>query len=180
MTLASNVYDDTEDKEAAILIVKDIMANGRKPKGTTTNQQGNISISNVPLSSQESPAPLSMERVPHNVAMRLRDKDKKFSGELGESWMEFVDEYLQVCRDYSLSPSRKLQYLHNLLSGDAKRFYLDKVDGIATTFQHAVQLINDEYNSHVRQTRIKDYLNTLRVSTFVEKGLTASDSLSKV
>ena len=70
--------------------------------------------------------------------------------------------------------------MHNILCSDARRFYLDKVDGYATSFQQAVQLINDQYNYHVRQTRIKDYLNTIRIATFMEKGTTASDSLSKV
>ena len=95
------------------------------------------------------------DRLAHNVAMRLRDRDKKFSEALGESWMEFVDEYMQVCRDYSLSPKQKLHYMHNLLSGDAKRFYLDRVDGYATSYQQAIDLVENEYNSPVRQARVK-------------------------
>ena len=74
--------------------------------------------------------------------MRLKDREKRFSGALGGSWMEFVDEYMQVCRDYSLSPTQKLQYMHNLLSGDAKRFYLDRVDGYATSYQQQSILLN--------------------------------------
>lgn len=53
--------------------------------------------------------------------MRLKQRENKFSGDLGEAWMEFVDEYLQISRDYSLTPVQKLQYLHNLLRGDAKK-----------------------------------------------------------
>ena len=29
--------------------------------------------------------------------------------------MEYVDDYLQLSKDYSLTRSQKLQYLHNLL-----------------------------------------------------------------
>ena len=182
MTLAHNLYEEGEDREAAIEIVTDIIAQGRRNRMASTRREDSVSLSHLSASPEEaSSSPQAQaNRAAHNVAMRLKDNEKKFSGELGESWMEFVDEYLQICRDYALSPTQKLQYLHNLLRGDAKRFYLDKVDGYATGFQQAVQIINDEYNSYVRQTRIKDYLNALRISVFMEKGLSASDSLSKV
>ena len=55
-----------------------------------------------------------------------------------------MDEYSQIKRDYNLGPSQKLPYLHNLLHGDAKRFYLDKVDGYATGFQQAIAMLEEE------------------------------------
>lgn len=180
MTLATNVYDEGEDREAALDIVRDIISQGRRNRLAATRHQDVGSISNITASNQEGTSSISSDRVAHNVAMRLKDKEKKFSGELGESWLEFVDEYLQICRDYSLSQAHRLQYLHNLLCGDAKRFYLDKVDGYATSFQQAVQMVSDEYNSHVRQTRIKDYLNAIRVTSFMDKGLSETEALSKV
>ena len=180
MTLATNLYDEGEDREAATSIVNDVIALGRRNNRSATRREGNVTLSNLTSSAHEASSSSSSDRIAHNVAMRLKENDKKFSGELGQSWMEFVDEYLQMCRDYSLSPTQRLQYLHNLLRGDAKRFYLDKVDGYASSFQQAVQMIHDEYNSHVRQTRIKDYLNTIRVSNFMEKGISATDALSKV
>ena len=73
--------------------------------------------------------------------MRVKNIDEKFSGELGSSWMEFVDEYLQMGRDYSLPPTQKCRYIHNILSGDAKHYDLDRIDGYATSFQQAVGVI---------------------------------------
>ena len=70
--------------------------------------------------------------------------------------MEFVDKQSQISRDYNLNPSQKLQYLPDLLHGDAKRYYLDKVDGYATSFQQAVSMLEQKYNSPVRQTRVKN------------------------
>ena len=122
----------------------------------------------------------SPEKIAHNVAMRLREKDRKFSGDLGEPWMEYVDDYLQRSRDYFLTPSQKLQYLHNLLRGDAKKFYLDKMDGYATSFQQGIEMLEREYNSPVRQNRVKNYLNSLRVTTFVLQGIEMSAALAKV
>ena len=70
--------------------------------------------------------------------------------------MEFVDEYFQIRGDYSLSPTQKLQYLHILLSGDAKRFCLENVDGCAISFQQAVEMFEREYNSPVRRRTSTD------------------------
>ena len=92
--------------------------------------------------------------------MCLKDADRKFSGSIGECWIEYVDDYKQIARDYNLSVSQKLQYMHKLLRGDAKRLYLDKVDNYATSFNQALEIIERECISTVRQTKVKTYLNT--------------------
>ncbi len=78
----------------------------------------------------------------HNIAMRFKDNASKFSGDIGEAWMEYVAEYQRVARDYNLTPTQKLQFLHNLLRGDAKRFFLDRVDNYVSNFTQAVE--NDQ------------------------------------
>ena len=125
MTLATNLYEEQEDTLAATEIVQEVIAAGRRRNTASTNT--NVPTPTVTSTSHASPSDLSTERVAHNVTMRLKDNEKKFSGDLGENWMEFVDEYSQVARDYNLNISQKLQYIHNILRGDAKRFYLDRV-----------------------------------------------------
>ena len=66
------------------------------------------------------------------------EKGERISGDLGESWIEVLDCDSHISRDYNHNPSQKLGYLHNFLHIDAKRYYLDKVDGIASGFQQAV------------------------------------------
>lgn len=61
----------------------------------------------------------SRDKVAHNIAMRFKDAENKFSGDLGECWQEFVDEYRQVTNDYALTEEQKLHYIHNILSKDA-------------------------------------------------------------
>lgn len=112
--------------------------------------------------------------------MRLKDADKKFSGDLEECWMEFVDDYLQILKDFGLTNEQRKQFMHNLLSKDAKRYYLERVDPYAQTFQQAVGMINQEYNSIVRQTRVNNFLNSLRLSDFLAKGIEMSDALAKI
>ena len=179
MTLAHNVYEEQEERHAAIEIVSEIVSARRRMRAdlfqTENSRRASSQTPVVTTSAASAP-----DRVAHNVAMCLRDKDKTFSGALGESWMAFVDKYIHVCRDYALSQTQKLQYMHNLLSGDAKRFYLDRVDGYATSYQQAIDLVEKEYNSPVLKARVKNYLNNLRISTLTAEGLDESAALSKI
>ncbi len=102
------------------------------------------------------------------------------SGDIGESWMEYVAEYQQGARNYSLSHQQEKQYLHNLLRGDAKRFFLDIVENYVIQFEQAVEVIEKEYNSTVRQNRMKNYLNGLRMAKFTNDGLDEPSALEKV
>lgn len=108
--------------------------------------------------------------------MRFRDAASKFSGGLGDNWSEYVAEYQQVARDNGLSSAQKLNFLHNLLRGDAKRFYLDRVEHVGTSAQ-AIEQVSLEYNSVVRQNRVKAYLNGLRMASFAAKGHEETASL---
>ena len=179
MTLATNIYNEPEDTDAATAIVTEIMAAGKRMRGDLSRLSEQRSQS-TRSNNTPHPSSSSTDKIARNVAMRLKDRDKKFSAALGESWMEFVDEYLQIGRDYSLSPTQKLQYMHNILSGDAKRYYLDRIDGYATSFQQAVELIEREYNSPVRQARVKNYLNQLRLNTIEAEGMEESAALAKL
>lgn len=77
--------------------------------------------------------------------------------------MKFVEEYQQIARHYKLNYAQKLQYLHNILSKDARGFYFNQVDNYAMNFQQAAEMINREYNSLVRQARVKKFLNSICV-----------------
>eukprot|EP00171_Calliarthron_tuberculosum_P009184 IDg9184t1 len=112
--------------------------------------------------------------------MRFRDSSTKFSGDIGESWIEFVAKYLHVSRDYNLSLAQKLQYLHNILQGDAKIFYLDQIQSSVNSFQQAIDSIGKEYNSIVRQNIVKNYLGRISLNMFTAEELSESDALQKV
>ena len=178
MTLAYNLYEEQEDKQAAVNFVQKLIASGRRCRDANapsqTSQPAPMSTSRAPVYSGR-----SSDKIAHNVAMRFKDTDRKFSGSIGECWLAYVDDNKQIARDYNLSVPQKLQYMHNLLRGTAKRFYLDKVDNYATSLTR--QWISwREYKSTVRQTKVKNYLNTLRISKFVNEGAEISDTLAKV
>lgn len=75
---------------------------------------------------------------------------------------------------------KKWQFLHNFLSKNALRFYLDQVQPFTVTHQQAIGAIDWEYNSAVRQARVKNHLNALRVSSFVSSGMEIYTAISNV
>lgn len=178
LTLAHGLYNYQEDTAAAVESANLIVRSSRATRTDLdpTAQQPIVAAHGDVAKSQNQ----SADRVAHNVAMRLKDSEKKFSGDLGQCWIEYVDEYQQISRDYNLSASQKLQYLHNILCKDAYRFYCDRVQSYATSFNQAVSMIDQEYNSPVRQTRVKNYLKSLRVSDFEKNGDEVSTALARV
>lgn len=54
-------------------------------------------------------SPLSEQA--QNVSIRLMEIEKKFTADLIESYMKFLDKY-QICCDYRHNYSQKLQYFH--------------------------------------------------------------------
>lgn len=174
MTLATNIYAEAEDRSAAVDLVKAVEAEGRRrPQPDGSRAAGGIAAADSSLSAGK-----ESDRCAHNVAMRFRDAASKFSGGLGENWSEYVAEYQQVARDYGLTSTQKLNFLHNLLRGDAKRFYLDRVAHVGS-FAQAVEQVSLEYNSVVRQNRVKAYLSGLRMATFTAKGHDATTALER-
>lgn len=68
-------------------------------------------------------------------------------------------------------------YLHNLLCEDALRFYLDAARPVALNITQAVGLVDGEYNSPVRDARVRNQLRSLRVSSLVSEGMCISPAL---
>lgn len=168
------IYSDAEDKIAAEDIVNKIISAGRRASKAEDNAPGPVAAST------SAPDTHSQYKIAQGISMRFKDKDSKFSGALGERWMDYVAEYQQVARDFGLSASQRKQYLHNLLRDDAKRFYLDRIDNDVSLYSEAVRLIEDEYNSIVRQNRVKNFLSSLRISGYTKEGMDELAALEKV
>lgn len=54
------------------------------------------------------------------------------------------------------------------------------MDGYATRLEQAVSMIDHEDNSPVRQSKVKNYIVSLRISAFLAKGLDDITALSEV
>lgn len=81
-----------------------------------------------------------------------------------------MDEFLQISMDFALYPQQKLQYFFKILSKDAQKFYLERVFTYSQSLRQDFDMYNKEYNSHVRQNRVKNYLSSLHISSLVTKG----------
>lgn len=46
------------------------------------------------------------DRIAHNFAMRLKDSDQKFFGDLSQYWQNVLDEYEQISKDDQLDDSK--------------------------------------------------------------------------
>lgn len=116
----------------------------------------------------------------HNMALRFKDEKSKFTGAIGESWSDYLNEYLYACNDYSVTNDKRLQYLYHILKDDAKNFYNDNIKGKVSSFQETCAIMNDEYNSFTRQSRIRNHLNRLRVTEYMTKGHNDTQALELV
>ena len=101
MTLATTIYTDSEDTNVATEIFRGIMARCR----TRTLANSPVTVNNTDATTTSTgPGPSSgpshgEHKLAHNVAMRFKNREDKFSGDIGEAWNEYVLEYQQVCRD---------------------------------------------------------------------------------
>lgn len=70
--------------------------------------------------------------------------------------------------------------MHKLLRIDAHRYFLESVKTNVETYREAANLLKKEYNSVVRQTRVKSHLSGLRVERFVENDVDTATALAVV
>jgi len=141
--------------------------------------QGDAGESSVTHMYDDPAVTVNIERQDHPVGNRFKDQSAKFSGRTQQLWDDYTTHYDHVTRDLSVSAQHKMQFLHNLLSGEALRFYLEDVMRTVVTYEAACAKIRESFRSPVRQGRAKNVLQLLRMSDFVAKGLSGSDALKE-
>ena len=115
----------------------------------------------------------------HNIGQRFKDMSAKFTGKGDQLWDDYVLQYDLVTHDYRVDAGNKLAFLHNILAGDALRFFLDHVVGSATSYADACSRVRSRYLSPVDQERAKNDLQRLRMSDFVAKGMSEAAALDE-
>jgi hypothetical protein len=119
-------------------------------------------------------------KMAQSMFIRFKDEDKKFTGVIDQSLSEFIDEYIQACNSVGVPRNQRLHHLHNVLGGEAKRFYNKQVQENYATFEEAVAVLEREYSSFPRQQRILTHLENLRVPPLLAKGKTKSEALHQI
>lgn len=86
--------------------------------------------------------------------MRFKYSDKKFSGNVGECWMDYVDEYAKASMVSMRTKRSSTCIIYSLET--QKSFKINEVEPHAGAFQQAVDFVNNEYNLIARQTKVKN------------------------
>jgi hypothetical protein len=74
---------------------------------------------------------------------------------------------MDAANDYNFSAKKKLDYMHHVLDGEAKRFYREKILSSCATFAEVTGTMKEEFNILTRQSRVRKRLQKLRLSTIV-------------
>lgn len=75
-----------------------------------------------------------------------------------------VDPFQKLTSDYNLSVEwKKIQNLHSIWSKGALMLYFYAAQPLVTTCKQGFAMIDREYNSPVRQNRMKNYLISLKL-----------------
>ena len=78
---------------------------------------------------------MSLDRLSYYIfiSQRYRSDEIRFSGALGECWIEYFSEYQYAARELTLMPTQKPNPMHHLFRGNAKRSYILNIEcGIKT------------------------------------------------
>jgi hypothetical protein len=120
-------------------------------------------------------------RAAHNLGLRFKQVEDKYSGEMSECLSEKLSHYVTAADDYELTNEQRLRFLHNIFTGESLRFYDLNVKGKYTTFSTAVAAMEAEFNSPTRQNRAKNYLKTIRISKVqATERLSTTDALDRI
>lgn len=139
-TLANSLFTEENETRTALEMAHDILSNGNTRIQPHT-AHGRATRTQRDEYQYES---YCREKVAHNNEMRLKNSKQKFSGDLGQCWKNFFDEYKQTDEDYGLNEHQKLSYLHNLVSKDAHRYYLKEIKPNITSYSDAIETIEKE------------------------------------
>jgi hypothetical protein len=79
--------------------------------------------------------PFRAEKLAHNIAKRLQDKDK-FSRSNGAvpRLDDFRNKYIDACEDYSLPPSDLLSFTNHILKDESYRFFQSQIKGKSNSY----------------------------------------------
>ena len=125
-------------------------------------------------------SPHESDKQSHNMAVRFKNESSQFSGAQGECLQKFVDEYNDACTDYGQSDEQRMQYIHHIILGNAKRYYNNYVKSVAKDHKTVVTLMDNQYNTISRRNRIESYLHRLRIQQFLNEKTNMSDAMEKL
>lgn len=145
-----------------------VIGNQNNMVDSNTNENGEYNCHN------------NKQRLHHDLAQRFKDKEGKYAGTDDEDLIEHLSNYETVTEDYGATDEQKLKYIHNILKGEALRYFNSEVKQRASSFEETKQLLLSHFNSPDVQARIKCELQTINFQSYVEKEGSKSKALSSM
>ncbi len=109
-----------------------------------------------------------MPRRAVHIEKLFSSNERKYSGSYDEWNVEFVDRYLAVSIDLLLSPSERLEFIHNIFHGEALRLYNGNVIGRAPDFPESMQMMKDQFNYASKQQQVNADLSSYYIAAYWE------------
>lgn len=125
--LANCFFTDQSDKAHAIKRLTDIR-NSNIRASNRNQDAGNRSQNDE-----------STQNLVHSISIKFKTPLHRFNLKTGEDIDELFKMYEIASIDYKLNEKLKLQFLHNLFDGEARRCYLDKIVPLVSTYTDAKQ-----------------------------------------
>jgi Zinc knuckle len=164
------LYESQSDCDTALTFLR------KAQPSTSDAEYTGSAVNNITPAYSSEPS----SNIAHSMATRLK-ADQKFTGKLGEDLTEFISTYMDAANDYYLFSKQKLDHMHHLLDGEAKRFYREKMLSSCATFAEATSMMQEEFNSLTRQNRVRKHLQKLRLSTTVgNRRYTVTEALEEL
>lgn len=86
-----------------------ITAQVRKVRADLQGTTSLVTASTVSLQGPDASTDGERSKLAHNISMRWKDYDEHFSGDLGECWIDYLDEYPQIAKEYGINTQKMLQ-----------------------------------------------------------------------
>lgn len=111
---------------------------------------------------------------------RYKDDFCKYGGGITEFPTESIEEYDAVATALRLRPDQKLDFLLIILKRDARRHFKNVARNDAQTCDDAIASIKAKFSTPAQQTRIKNYLNSIKFDKFASGDIALPDTLTKL
>lgn len=151
MKLATNLYLDDEDKSADVEIVKKFIAARRR----TVTEEPSV-VSPVQRGNKQrvySSSTNSSDKLAHNVAMRLKENERKFPETLGNTGMSMLMNTVRFLENTTFHRRGSFSACTTCSVVMRNGSNLTLLKQFAQYFQQATEQMEREYKSIVRQKR---------------------------
>jgi hypothetical protein len=144
---------------------------------------------NIPVTTQHIPHPTTSDapkyasrdssRAVASILSMYKTDSAKYGGTITENFQEALDRYLRSIEDLQLPPTKWLQFLHNMLTGEALSFY-SSISATCQTLSDARNHLAGEFISAALQNAARREIDSLDFRNELASAATPMESLEAI